>query len=707
MSQINVKAFREKVQTEEAIVISERRKKAGLKDGGTPITDSIALCLSGGGVRSATFGLGLLQALAAHNCSSGGKDGQRSTFLDQIDYVSSVSGGGYIASSLTWFMSVLRKDFPFGRSRGDNTRSQGNTVAWLRAHGRYLTPGRGLSIFSLAAAALASILMGLIVIVPPLLLLFRLLNRPAVATGVVCAALTYLGFAFVLGLAFAILLTGVKSLRKCSWQRGVRVWAGVFLQFAVILLALASVRSVYTALTGLVDRLGADGHVSKMLPGVLIGLSGATAMFASLRGQKQHMSGTRSLFLFLGLTLLVYGVFLLLHHLGVNLPRELLLGLLALSLTVAGLVDPNHASMHRFYRNRLMEAYMPWQVADPDPDPDPSKHTTPGDSTEDAKPQRVTPEMADRCLLKDIKPTSAPYQIINTTLTTTDSKDSRLRSRGGDSFVFSPLFVGSASTKYLKTKKYLGGNMNLATAFAISGAAVDPNTYATRSRAVSFLMTLLHIKLGYWCRNPKRTSWLRPVRQALWYLFVCREMLGLGLNEDVRYIHLSDGGHFENLGLYEMIRRKCRLIIVSDAGADPEWTMADLGRVTELVRVDFGVKIDIDTTDIRERDENNLSPKAYVTGTITYPPEEGEEDSTTGVIVYIKTTVIDGLPEDIYAYRRAHRLFPDQPTTDQFFDEAQFEAHRELGFQIGRRLCQGKDGVKLDDLIEQARAVDR
>jgi hypothetical protein len=265
------------------------------------------------------------------------------------------------------------------------------------------------------------------------------------------------------------------------------------------------------------------------------------------------------------------------------------------------------------------------------------------------------------------------------------SKQVKLRTRGGDSFIFSPLYCGSESTDFLESDKYLGGRMNLATAFAISGAAVDPNSYATRSRPLSFLMTLLNVRLGYWIINPtfdkKIKHYIFRFVTAGRYFCLFSEMFGNGLNEKKKHIHLSDGGHFENLGLYELIRRRCRCIIVSDAGMDKDFVFQDLGKVNEMVRVDFGAKIEIDTQPLIPDPATKRSREGFIRGKVTY------KDKTTAELLYIKPALLPGLPEDIYSYGKMHPDFPHQSTMDQFFDEGQFEAYRELGFRIGQRLC--------------------
>jgi hypothetical protein len=650
----------DQVHQEEVERIKERRRQAGQAEG-DPAADAVGLGLSGGGIRSATFNLGLLQAL------------QRCRLLKHVDYLSTVSGGGYIGSSLTWFMSVLGRDFPFGTSRQD----RGSKILyWLRAHGKYLTPGDGLNLWSLIGAILTGTLVNLLVLVPVFLLLFYLLIKiklgaapffPALACHFVAnnnlfawlftLGVVLLGLFGLYAVGFAVATRWPRA-RKSFFQRKIRERAGLVLMGAVLALVVGTLPLVYQYLA-----LNISDWIRMLMSSV--SLTGVVAVFAGLRGRKQgnEAKGMRSLLLSLGLALLVYGVFLWFYHItwGMTHVGWLVAGLL-LSVLLALTANINHVSMHRFYRNRLMEAYLPYEAVD--------------------EPLAK----ADGCFLHDIPQTAAPYHLINTNIQLVGSKKAEYRERGGDSFILSPLYCGAKSTGYAPTGEYVGGGMNLATAFAISGAAVDPNTYATRSRPLTFLMTLLNVRLGYWIRNPRHPAtklgkWSRP----WWYIYMFREISGRFLNEDRMHVHLSDGGHFENLGLYELIRRRCRFIIISDAAADPDWTFADLAQVIERVRIDFGARVVLDTTPLQPDPETGRSEQAFIHGTVTYV------DGSEAQLLYIKTTLIDGLPEDIYGYKRGHKEFPDETTGDQFFDEAQFEAYRELGFQIGQRLCHEDD----------------
>jgi predicted acylesterase/phospholipase RssA len=129
-------------------IIVRRNDVVGKKEGviGNPQEDATGLALSGGGIRSATFNLGIIQALQRHDV------------FKYIDYLSTVSGGGYIGSCLTWCMSKLRLEKPFGVKREDHSQTGGKVLAWLRNYGNYLAPGFGANIWILAGAVLTGTL---------------------------------------------------------------------------------------------------------------------------------------------------------------------------------------------------------------------------------------------------------------------------------------------------------------------------------------------------------------------------------------------------------------------------------------------------------------------------------------------------------------------------------------------------------------------
>src|SRR5262249_22750788 len=153
------------------------------------------------------------------------------------------------------------------------------------------------------------------------------------------------------------------------------------------------------------------------------------------------------------------------------------------------------------------------------------------------------------------------------------------------------------------------------------------------------------------------------------------ELLG-STDERGAYVHLSDGGHFENLGVYELIRRRCRYILVVDAAEDTTDTSESLANLIRLCRTDFGVRIDIDTTPLR-RGEGGFSRWHCAVGTIHY--DDVDPGAVTGTLVYLRSTLTGDEPADLRQYAASHADFPHRTTADQFFDEAEFESYRGLG----------------------------
>jgi hypothetical protein len=646
----------ETVRQAENVWIADRRVAAGLD---APNDDVVGLAFSGGGIRSAVFNLGVLQALEA------------SGTMRHVDYLSSVSGGGYVASCFTWLRACLPKSATqvFESELQDD---QGSVLDWLRNHGKYLISHRGFSMWTLIASVLAASLVNVLVLGPALLFSVYALtlawlpvewpswlvlpgapipqNHHGFWLLLSLGALSLLLFPIVaVVFAFVAGIPGLATVRRINKMR---VTMGRLILYGIALLAL-----------GLIPVVGALGemaqhffsspkahllgqHFSYLLPI----LSGLGSMLADkMRGGK---GATR--LATVGVSLLVYGLLILAYQLVTDTSVMRSAGfvlMVVLSVLLAFACDLNRVSIHAYYRARLSDAFLPPVEGAVCPDPG------------NFGLSQLTPDQG------------APLHLINTTLNTTSSRNERERSRQGASFFFSPVYSGSQPTGFRRIDDYAGGALALSTAFTISGAAVDPDMYATNARSVSFLMALFNVRLGFWAKNPDCGN-RRNLFLPWWWIFIGREMLGIGLDESRRHVHLSDGGGFENLGMYELIRRRVRYLIVTDAGADPDTTLSDLGRAIERVRVDFGAQVDLSADGLYHQQSQVLMQKPYVLGKIRYA------DGSRGDILYIKPVLCAGLSADIYAYWRTQPAFPDEPTSEQFFDEPQFEAYRMLGQEI-------------------------
>jgi hypothetical protein len=222
----------------------------------------------------------------------------------------------------------------------------------------------------------------------------------------------------------------------------------------------------------------------------------------------------------------------------------------------------------------------------------------------------------------------------------------------------------------------------------ISGAAASPNMGYNSSPVLTLVMTLFNARLGWWLGNPraKRDSWKLPGPRFGVRSFI-DEALGL-TNDRNTWIYLSDGGHFDNLGLYEMVLRRCRLIILSDAGADPKFAYYDLGSAIQKIRLDLGIPIDFDKPMPMTRDPTHTEGRSAhhcAIGTIGYSTID--PGAPAGTLIYLKPSLSGDEPLDVLHYAAANSSFPHQPTPDQFFDESQFESYRRLGLHIVERIC--------------------
>lgn len=326
---------------------------------------------------------------------------------------------------------------------------------------------------------------------------------------------------------------------------------------------------------------------------------------------------------------------------------------------IALLTNLNRISQHDFYRNRLSKTFLIRR-----------KESVTG--------QHGEIENYCELRLRDLhEHHNGPYHLINTTLnipTSNPEKNPSSKGRGADLFLFSKFYCGSESTGYQKTTEYDKGKTSLATAMAISGAAVSPEMGTTgTSSFVAVMATLLNMRLNLWMPNPKSN---RKFRLILWPWYLLKELRRRGDEQDL-LLNLSDGGHYENLGIYSLLKRRCQLIIASDAGADPCFQMSDLGNLKRKARIDLGIEIEFENLNDLLPNSKGYSKTPFVKGSIKYP--DGEE----GTLLYIKATLTGREPEDIRSYKYEHKTFPHQSTTDQFFDEQQFESYRKLGEWIG------------------------
>ena len=274
-----------------------------------------------------------------------------------------------------------------------------------------------------------------------------------------------------------------------------------------------------------------------------------------------------------------------------------------------------------------------------------------------------------------------PLHIINMALNLVHGDNLAWQERMAESFTVSGLHSGNSQLGYRASGEYGGKEgISLGTAMGISGAAVSPNMGYHSSPFVTFILALFNARLGWWLGNPKHDKF----RQASprWAIGpMLAETFGL-TNDDRGYVYLTDGGHFENLGLYEMVRRRCHFIVVIDAGCDAPCGFEDLGNAVRKIRIDMGVPIEFNMPiNIYPRSAAKQEGQYCALGCIDYRRVDGDE-APNGVLVYIKPAFYGAESRDIYNYATTHSSFPHESTADQFFTESQFESYRALGSHV-------------------------
>jgi hypothetical protein len=264
-------------------------------------------------------------------------------------------------------------------------------------------------------------------------------------------------------------------------------------------------------------------------------------------------------------------------------------------------------------------------------------------------------------------------------------------------FIFSKLYCGSLRTGYRLTAKYMDGKMSLGTAVAVSGAAVSPNMGALKTSApLAMLLTLLNVRLGFWAPTPSRRRW-QTAQMRIWPFYTIREFLSM--TDDLSsYCYLTDGGHFDNTGLYSLVQRGCRYIVLADCGADPTPCFRDLGDALRRCRIDFGTEFELDISTFLEGEGKQVK-QHYAVGKITYAEDhvsllkwpDRSKQARTGYIILCKPSLVAGDTADVRQYAIENPVFPHQTTADQWFDEAQFESYRRLGQSCADEIFQNTE----------------
>lgn len=615
-----------------------------------------ALCLSGGGIRSSSFCLGVLQELA-----DGG-------FLSRFDYLSTVSGGGFVGS---WFTSRLYQEHP--EHAADDLMKAGASSGELREVSRYLAM-ENRQVWDFAGVFVRNLVLNWLALIPLIMGMMALVSAiPPLFRKLI---LISLALAFCVGAVVTILPTSLKPTGHMR-NLGTRVMAVSLQWFLVIGIGFALSNDIR-------DRIGG---ITVLGIGILIGiLAVALRVLTTLRtpdrstppwllvlallfhvgslavsswivqdmakavtNQRPPYQGLVNRSLHAAMTALGSWATLL----EATGPALFVCGLgLVLFGLLFSLLDPNRISLHGIYRDRIGKAF----VRD-------------GPTALMAGANYVSGKAP---------PPRGPFHVINTTVNDPTSSGATQAERRGHSFVFTPLHAGYASARSLATlngSKTLDlgqyrvrtGTLPMATSLAISGAAFSPQMGTYGSSLLAYPFTLLNARLGYWMRW--RATSLPNFLQRLAFSVLARIYEAIPpLPRGTGHLYLTDGGHFDNLGLYEMVRRRCRYILILDGGRDSGRQFGALASAIRRIRTDFDVDITI----------NDLETKASLyRGTIHY--SNANPDEQDGTLVYLRPEIGLREPADVSSYGRLHGHFPHESTADQFFSESQFESYRNLG----------------------------
>lgn len=476
-------------------------------------------------------------------------------------------------------------------------------------------------------------------------------------------------------------------------------------------------------------------------------------------------------------------------------------------------VDPNATAIHGFYRDRLAAAFL--------------HQSRPGNQVAAA----AGVPLSQLCRYEE-GGCIAPYHLINVALNMQKTQRTDIRDRYADFFIFSKLYVGGEATGYLPTTilESVMPRFTAASAMAISAGAASPNMGKYTNGLLTFFLTLVNLRLGFWIPNPiflwhrnrtgeianenaildfeavfreerKQLALRRAnvcecgqtaspppidvdshyfglaisgggIRSAALNLGICQYLhlrgifkyfdymstvsgggyLGTGIsvfmravesaerdaesasthsdsngNTDVvrsdqvrrthrkppfwllyqemtsylsersEWINLTDGGHVENLGAYQLLKRRCEVIVIGDGEADPDGKFDGLAHLCRLAEIDLGVRIEFHAAALGELTPGiakgaigpRFSKSHFTVGKIHYPPNPQMcVGADTGYVLYLKSTITEDADVVTRSYGMFNSAFPHESTADQFFNEGQFEAYRRLGLKIASTAIQ-------------------
>ena len=365
--------------------------------------------------------------------------------------------------------------------------------------------------------------------------------------------------------------------------------------------------------------------------------------------------------------------------------------------------NPNALSFHRFYRNQLSNAFL-------------SKTREPNILLQNL----IEKDKEEEYFMY------APYPLINTCLNLLspvdlkrekfeNAKDDFLKDgkmeqqvsfagvKTSDYFLLSPLFCGSKLTGYVPTDDtYNYRDMTLPAAATISAAAINPGMGAYSNKLYSILTTIFNARLGYWILNPKKTKLYNSL--IWWPRYFVYELLGnIGIENEM--LNISDGGHIENLGIYELLRRKCKLILAVDAAADPKFTFSEFENLTIRARNELGMDIRFSKNQlenkIRPKPSVGYSKKRFAIADICYLWEEIllRDKNNNVILIPIKEDVkTKDKPIEVLINYKKYDTNPDREET---IEEIMILVEQQIGDRIADPILKKEALENVKDIITE------
>ncbi len=682
----------------------------------------VGICCSGGGLRSAAFSFGAMDEL------------WRAGILQDADYLAGVSGGSYAVTAATIVRSQS-DDVEWSKDQPGPYGLGSPELDYLRNRTNYLAPGT-MGRWNMLLRLLLGIMLNLAVVLGILYVVGRLGGRlyrsmlPQLGrcSGRQCTGtLAFHSWSAVVIVALlgVGLLAGILDLlfrpaAEWWWRRLVR-WCGTFVFLAIVAAIVLRLipQLVWWARTSRFGHSGSDsdaqlgrGFGSVATAAGSLALSFGHLVFRSGSGGPGSLKRLAKLPTKLRALLQKFAI-------GVVVPLSLFvffliaidsgtrrwttagtwwwIGVLVVVLVIFATANPIAWSAQPFYKRRLRTVFALSRVTD-------GESVTVGPVPTDQEP-----------MLSELHPPDWPELLICAAANVSDLGYTP-PGMSVTSFVFSPTRVGGPLVGSIPTAEYeqrltrirffqrvwnkvnkkapsTGRLRDISplSAVSISGAAVSPSMGRMSKPAYRMLLAMLNLRLGVWLANPRLVSTLEPVdgdpatyKPLVRPTYLLRELFGQN-NLRRKFLYVSDGGHYENLGLVELLRRGCTTVYAIDASGDTPGSIRTLGQAVALARSELGIEFDdIDPSMFVIKDAANPGIVVGDHAIIHYHFPSGGGD---GTLVYIKKALMKdtATPADLISYQEARPLFPYDSTADQFYDVEQFEAYRALGASVTRR----------------------